>query len=161
MPGVLNLPQLRVASPCPASWDQMDGEGAVRFCHQCKKHVYDLTVLTREEIADIVVRTEGRFCGRLYQRPDGRALAADCPVGARRAARRLLRTATRAAAVLCLAFGGYGYVQARSLVSDDSPGVMLRNPALSTFLRWVNGKAEVLGSVSVPVPRRTRMEDLL
>src|SRR5262249_56823578 len=33
----------RIASPCPASWEMMAGEGRVRHCAGCGQHVYDLS----------------------------------------------------------------------------------------------------------------------
>jgi len=44
--GASRLDDLRVASPCPASWDAMVGDDRVRFCGQCQKSVYDIKALT-------------------------------------------------------------------------------------------------------------------
>ena len=35
------LENLRVASPCGARWDEMQGDAHARFCGQCQKNVYD------------------------------------------------------------------------------------------------------------------------
>ena len=75
----------------------MIGDQRVRFCPSCAKNVYDLSSLTEDEIRELVVQTEGRFCGRLRRRRDGRALTSDCPVGLQRK-RRLGLAATAAAA---------------------------------------------------------------
>lgn len=92
------LNDLQVASPCPASWADMAGDDRVRFCGQCEKNVYDLTVLTPDEIVDVITATEGKFCGRLYQRTDGRVLTVDCPVGLARVLRNAKRQGLRATA---------------------------------------------------------------
>lgn len=93
------LDNLRVASPCDASWNDMAGDEARRFCDSCEKNVYDLTVLEPSEIVDLIERTEGKFCGRLYQRTDGRVLTDDCPVGVARLVRHAKRKTLRAAAL--------------------------------------------------------------
>lgn len=86
------LNDLRVASPCSADWASMRGSEAARFCDQCEKHVYDLTVMTPDEVVETIEANEGKFCGRLYRRLDGRVLTDDCPVGLARAMRRAKRS---------------------------------------------------------------------
>lgn len=97
------LSRMRVASPCPASWEAMEGDARVRFCRQCDLHVYNLSELTTAEAESLVTRTEGRLCARLYRRADGTVLTKDCPTGLRAARRRAGRAAGAAfAAVLSL-----------------------------------------------------------
>ena len=74
---------LDVASPCKASWNAMQGNDRARLCALCDKHVYNIAAMTADEVADLVKRTEGDFCGRLYRRRDGTVLTADCPIGAK------------------------------------------------------------------------------
>lgn len=93
------LDDLRVASPCPADWAEMSGTEQVRFCDQCQKHVYDLTVMSPEEVVEVIEATEGKFCGRLYQRQDGRVLTDDCPVGLARVLQKARRRGYQAAAL--------------------------------------------------------------
>jgi hypothetical protein len=78
------LNTVRIASPCRASWNAMEGDDRARFCGTCRKHVYNLSALTAAEAVALVERTEGRLCGRFYRRRDGSVLTTDCPVGARR-----------------------------------------------------------------------------
>lgn len=94
--------EIEVATPCPADWDQMLGDDSVRFCGQCEKNVYNFSAMTAQQIADLVEETEGVFCGRLYRRPDGTVLTADCPVGLAEKARIAARKAARRG----LAFAG-------------------------------------------------------
>lgn len=85
------LQQIHVASPCPADWEQMDGDDRSRFCHQCQRHVYQLSAMTTEEAERLIVEKEGQLCVKFYRRADGTVLTADCPVGVARviqAARR-------------------------------------------------------------------------
>ena len=40
------LDTLAVASPCPASWDAMEGDDRVRYCPRCRQNVYNLTAMS-------------------------------------------------------------------------------------------------------------------
>ncbi len=31
-----SLDRLRIATPCPISWEQITGDNRVRFCHHCQ-----------------------------------------------------------------------------------------------------------------------------
>lgn len=103
------LRRVRVASPCPFSWEGMEGDERVRFCRQCGLHVYNVASLTRTEADSLIARTEGRLCARLYRRADGTVLTNDCPRGLAAARRRVARAAGAAlAAVLGLCGGVFG-----------------------------------------------------
>lgn len=91
-----NIDRLRIATPCPISWEQMTGDARVRFCDHCQLNVYNISELSRVEAETLIASTEGRICARLYRRADGTLLTKDCPVGLR--ALRL-RVSKRAAAV--------------------------------------------------------------
>jgi len=92
----IDLDDVRVASPCSATWEDMIGDDRVRFCQLCTKNVYNLSALSREAAEALLragqeregARGEG-ICVRLYRRADGTVLTADCPDGARRKKRRL------------------------------------------------------------------------
>jgi hypothetical protein len=103
------LHDIRVASPCRASWEKMEGNERVRFCNDCALHVYNLSVMTAQEAESLVVKKEGRLCVRLYQREDGTVMTQDCPRGLialRRAARRTtLAIGAGFAAMFLLLFG--------------------------------------------------------
>jgi hypothetical protein len=107
------LGRLRVASPCPASWEAMEGDGRVRFCRSCELHVYNLSAMTRAEAEALVARTEGRLCARLYRRADGTVLTSDCPRGLAAARRRVARAAGAALAAVLSLFGGGAFGQGR------------------------------------------------
>lgn len=78
------LEDIRIASPCPADWNQMVGDHKSRFCGQCEKNVYNLSAMTREEAELLVLSKEGNLCVQLWKRTDGTVITADCPVGLRR-----------------------------------------------------------------------------
>ena len=96
------LNDLKIASPCPAAWADMDGDDRARFCGSCSKHVYNVSNLTAAEAVSLVEQAEGRTCVRLYRRKDGTVLTADCPVGLRHAVRRRLVRLAMAGVILCL-----------------------------------------------------------
>src|SRR5437763_1363700 len=73
--------QIQIASPCTASWDAMKGDDKVRFCTDCRLHVYNLSAMGRREAEEVVRGHEGRLCVRFFQRPDGTVLTQDCPRG--------------------------------------------------------------------------------
>jgi hypothetical protein len=100
---------LRIAVPCQAAWEGMAGDDRVRHCTLCSLNVYNFAEMTRDEVRDLLVRTEGRVCARLYRRADGTVLTRDCPTGLRALRRRASRVAAALIAALLtlpsLAFG--------------------------------------------------------
>ena len=75
------LPNIRVATPCRADWNQMVGDDRVRHCATCDKDVFNLSSMTRDEAEALVLARAGNLCARYYQRQDGTILLADCQVG--------------------------------------------------------------------------------
>ncbi len=102
------LPQLRVASPCTADWEKMDGDDRVRYCEQCKLNVYNFSAMSAAEIEQLLSRRTSRVCGRLYQRSDGTILTKDCPVGFRARAQRVSRIAGATLAAMMTAVSASG-----------------------------------------------------
>ena len=96
------LPNLRIASPCSADWDQMVGDDRTRFCGQCNLNVYNFSAMATSEIENLVNKHQGRLCARFYRRADGRVLTEDCPVGFRA---RVIRVSRVAGAALSAAMG--------------------------------------------------------
>jgi hypothetical protein len=84
------LDSIRIAAPCPASWDDMAGDDRVRHCSLCQQSVYNVAALSRTEANALVTQATGRMCLRLFRRADGMVMTRDCPVGVLRAARRRL-----------------------------------------------------------------------
>lgn len=90
------LNNLKIASPCPTSWDGMYGNDQVRFCAECKLNVYNLSGMTRHEAEKLLLSTEGRLCVRYFRRADGTILTQDCPVGWRALKKRVTNLAAAA-----------------------------------------------------------------
>ncbi len=108
------LDNVRVASPCPVNWDDMNGNEKVRFCGQCQLNVYNLSGMTRREAEDTVSKVEGRLCVRYYKRADGSIITQNCPVGLKALKRRISRAATAFLSAVIGFFGGLGFVAAFS-----------------------------------------------
>jgi hypothetical protein len=94
------LDRIKIASPCPITWEQMGGDERVRFCDHCQLNVYNLSSLNKAAAEALLVSTEGRLCARLYRRSDGTVLTSDCPVGVRALRRKIARTAAAAFALV-------------------------------------------------------------
>ena len=88
------LHNIRVASPCSADWEKMEGNDRVRFCSACQLNVYNFSEMSEREILKLIQSHEGRrLCGRLYRRKDGTILTRNCPVGLRAVVRSISRVA--------------------------------------------------------------------
>ena len=88
----------------------MAGDERVRHCSLCSLNVYNFAEMTGEDVRELLMRTEGRVCARLYRRADGTVLTRDCPTGLRAVRQRASRIAAAVVAALLsipsLAFGG-------------------------------------------------------
>lgn len=94
------LKHVRVASPCHVAWDAMAGDERTRHCSLCSLNVYNFAEMTGDEVRELLMRTEGRLCGRLYRRADGTLLTSDCPTGLRALRQRMSRFAAAVIAAL-------------------------------------------------------------
>ena len=65
------LEVLRIESPCHESWDAMTGDDANRFCQGCRKHVHNLSAMTRDEAERLICQAAGQLCVRFEQLADG------------------------------------------------------------------------------------------
>lgn len=148
------LDQVRVASPCSASWEAMKGDDRKRFCGTCDKNVYDLSAMTRDEATTFVKEHEGAgACIRMHRRADGTLITSDCPVGAKRKRnRRRLAGVFFGAGALA---GGAAYMNASARMGDMamSMGLVALGPETE---HAVAGKMEVvttrMGDMATPPP---------
>src|SRR3954468_19597841 len=140
------LDQVRVASPCPARWEDMEGDERRRFCGQCQLHVYNLSAMTRAEATALVSGTEGRLCAGFYRRADGTILTRDCPVGLRAARAAAAAALRRIAGGVALSGGGV-----LSLGIGGSTGWRVRQgQPFATLCRWLDpASSPVRGQVMV------------
>lgn len=164
------LEDIRIASPCPADWNQMVGDDKSRFCKQCEKNVYNLSAMTREEAELLVLSKEGNLCVQLWKRADGTVITADCPVGLRRKRMRLAAViavgsglATSALAVFAL-FATAGEPPPPPVPSAPIPYVMTETPPTPTVEPVVPDRRVMVtgGAVAMPhhpepvVPPKTK-----
>lgn len=131
------LTNIRVASPCPADWNEMYGDNRKRFCGDCKLNVYNLSGMTRDEAEALIMNAEGRMCVRFYKRADGSVLTADCPVGWAKVKQRTRVFAAAAFSLLMALFTGVFFV---SLLSKKQPILgKLKIPYVSPTSRYTVG----------------------
>ena len=139
-----SLDNIRIASPCPASWDSMQGDERVRYCDLCQLQVYNIAAMTHREAASLIAGTEGRLCARLYRRDDGTVITKDCPVGLRAIRRRAARmTAAAFAALVTLATSAFGQKQDKTSCRKQ---VTLTHETTRTF----NGASALTGTILDP-----------
>ena len=81
--------EFRILSPCSRDRDSLDGQGAVRYCADCRKDVYDFARLRRRDINRLVAG--GSVCGIIEREPDGVMRTADGPAWPRLVRRQFLR----------------------------------------------------------------------
>jgi hypothetical protein len=101
------LPNLRVATPCRADWNEMVGDERVRHCASCDKDVFNLSSMTREAAEALILAKAGNLCARYYQRQDGTILLADCEVAI---AQKRKRKVIAAGAALLLGGGAAAWL---------------------------------------------------
>ena len=76
-----SLGDLIIETPCPMDWELMEGDERQRFCSRCEKHVFNISVMSRDEALELVCG-DGPVCARLFRRPDGTVVTNECtPVG--------------------------------------------------------------------------------
>jgi hypothetical protein len=73
------LEDIRIATPCQASWDEMPGDDRIHSCPACSRAVYNIAAMTSGEVAAMIANREGRLCARFFRRADGTIITADCP----------------------------------------------------------------------------------
>ena len=104
------LNNVRVASPCPADWNAMQGDDRKRYCGECKLNVYNLSGMTRYDAEHLLRMSEGRLCVRYYQRQDGSILTKDCPVGWARVKQRVSIMAAAVFSLVISLLGTFAFV---------------------------------------------------
>jgi hypothetical protein len=140
--------KLKVASPCPALWSDMAGDDRTRFCDSCKKNVYNISGMSRDDAFALIEEREGDVCVRFYQRPDGTVLTADCKIGVAAVARRLKRMCAALLAFLGV-FAIVGIVE-----STESNGIagakQTPTSPLRRLLGWTQRPELVVGRLCLP-----------
>ena len=129
--------RLKVASPCTADWNTMEGDDHCRFCSLCRKNVYNLEGLSEPEIRELTSSQDSPICARFFQRADGTVLTSNCPVGAADSRRRIRKRITALAFVGFIAAGIANCARASS--SETKAG----SPLLVS--QWINEVKQYLG----------------
>jgi hypothetical protein len=88
----------------------MTGDERVRHCAHCKKDVFNLSELSRDQAERLIIEKNGDLCARYFQRQDGTILLADCSVGIKQ--KRKTSVLAASAAMLLAGTGGIaGYLK--------------------------------------------------
>ena len=113
----IDLDQLRIDSPCPKRWDDLEGDGPTRYCDHCSLHVHNLSSRSRRDAEALVAEKGaegGRLCVAYTQRADGSV------VHIRSLARRLV---VRLGAAASFALGLLSFLGGcRQPAADPGPG---------------------------------------
>lgn len=150
------LKDIRIASPCSMSWDEMVGDDKRRHCGACNLHVHNFAAMTQREIEALITSAGGRVCARLYRREDGTILTADCPVGLAAVRAKVRRTAARGVAALGMLLSA-GLLLAQG---ERKPWERARLEQLQPF-KWVHDRLAppppimgkmIMGDVCIPTP---------
>ena len=146
------LSDVRIASPCRARWEDMEGDERSRFCAQCRKHVYNLSAMSADEAANLIQAKEGQLCARFYRRRDGRMLTANCPVGRERYVTRLKRRVAAAVGLFLTSLGLMAHNRTspepgrRGAVMETCDSIVWRVKG------WLGIQPPVMGVIMVPLP---------
>lgn len=144
----MDLERLRIASPCKASWDEMQGDERVRFCGHCQKNVYNLSGMRRDEATALVRERTGEICVRMYRRNDGTVLTTDCPVGARK--KNVRRLVVLAAGGGALAMAGATLYSQTTMGGAHVAGGLEAIPPERVVVVQGEPQPPTMGTVSVP-----------
>ncbi len=146
---VFNVDEIRVASPCHARWNDMDGDERARFCRQCSKHVFNLSAMTRGQIETLVREKEGKFCGRFHRRADGTMLTADCPSQLRRMRERVAKIGG-ALCALALSLVGCSPRQTNQANGGKMGRVVMGDVAVPPVVCTTNSSPAIMGKIALP-----------
>jgi hypothetical protein len=155
--GMSQLDEVRVASPCDASWDAMNGDDRVRHCAGCDKDVYNISGMSRDDAEALLVAKGVDVCIRLYRRADGTLITRDCGSRGRpwsRAAAALGLAALTLGATACMGKRAAPKPRIVSVSDDDDATlrVTLRESRAATL--YVDGYEMPFGATLEVVPGR-------
>ncbi len=150
---------LRIKTPCPKTWDELQGGDKQRFCSECSLHVLNAARLTSAQARDLVAGASGRVCMRVEYSASGQPIFADSPrPQAVSPLRRLARWSLSAAAgILAACHGSVSEVtpsgQAAGAAATSGNGAEETNqcgPANALVMGKVASSYVELGDVAVP-----------
>jgi hypothetical protein len=89
---------LQLREPCDVAWEDMQGDGEVRFCACCQRDVHDLSALTRTEARELLASRGSNVCVNFLVDADGKMLTRPEPPDQQRRLRTLSTVAALAVA---------------------------------------------------------------
>ena len=143
---------IRIAAPCPVSWDTMTGDEKVRFCSMCKLNVYNISNMSASEAANLIRENQGKLCAQILRRRDGTVITENCPVGLRKIRNAARRCAVAATALLCW----FGF-SVQSAIAQEPPGQMVAEP-MNEAQCDASTTARLGGAIAVDPAWTARME---
>jgi hypothetical protein len=146
------LSQIKIASPCTASWDAMTGDEQVRFCGQCSKYVYNFSAMTERQAETLISEQEGKMCIRFYRRSDGTMLTTDCPVGWGAIKRRAALLGGAGVAILAATFGVFMVGALGSSAGNGNRRVQAINP-VQRVRDWLFPPPACVMGEAPPIPK--------
>ncbi len=154
------LDNIRVASPCSADWNAMDGDERKRFCGDCKLHVYNLSGMTRYDAENLLRLSEGRLCVRYFKRPDGTILTQDCPVGWAKVKQRVTFIAAAAFSMIVSLFGSLFLISSFKRPTATMGDVVYSRPTPTPTPESTPDVVPLMGAVTMPkqTPKGTLRE---
>jgi hypothetical protein len=144
------LDQVKIASPCPVAWADMQGDDRTRHCDQCNLNVHNISDMTRDEAEAFLVQaasTGGRVCAGFWRRDDGTILTKDCPVGLAAVRAAFARRLSRVAAGFALVFSAITAMGMRSRADENRLKEM---EPFSGIARVLSPVAPFLGPMAKP-----------
>lgn len=143
------LDKIKIARPCPASWEEMAGDDRVRHCSECNLNVYNLSAMTRVEAEQWLLQKEGRLCVRLYRRRDGSVITRDCPHGLRAAMGRATRYAGAVLSALMVTVPAF--TQQKALQGAPPVQAAQRNDLVNLIVTVLDPQGAVISGATVQV----------
>jgi hypothetical protein len=136
----------------------LDTGERVRHCGSCKKNVYNLSSMTREEAETLLLAKEGRLCVRYFQRTDGTILLKDCTIGVKRRRRRRI-FAAGVAATLAGAGGATALLVHRGESTVEAMGDVAAAPEHEIMGRYIETPGDAtMGQVAIDPPTEMKGE---
>jgi hypothetical protein len=142
--------RIELKTPCAVPWSTMRGDERVRHCDRCEKNVYNIAALTRPEALRLVANKEGGRCVRIFRRPDGTVVTADCSSRLRAARKKGIGPWLAALAVVGwaeLSAARFGLSRLQELAERFNP-----KPTVLS-VDWDVPVARLGGSPPAPAPR--------
>ena len=93
--------ELEIRTPCPRTWQSLEGAGGRRYCDECRLHVTSSDALTRAEAEQMTRDSSERVCLRFVLDGAGRTVFRDGPGRARRISRAAALALATGALVAC------------------------------------------------------------